>query len=71
MPMQDILGVLSLRIDVAMVLQQRSGALGQMLALVASFDVAAEALMRAAVGAESGWRSLLQSCQCAIVLYRN
>jgi hypothetical protein len=71
MPMQDILGVLSLRIDVAMALQQRSGALGQMLALVASFDVAAEALMRAAVGAESGWRSLLQSCQCAIVLYRN
>jgi hypothetical protein len=28
MPMQDILGVLSLRIDVAMALQQRSGALG-------------------------------------------
>ena len=71
MPMQDIVGALSLRIDVAMALQQRSGALGQMLALVESFDVTVEALMRAGVGAESWWRSLLQACQYAIVLGRN
>lgn len=71
MSMQDIVGALSLRIDVAMALQQRSGALGQMLALVESTDVTEEALMRAGVGAESWWRSLLQACQYAIVLGRN
>jgi EAL and modified HD-GYP domain-containing signal transduction protein len=71
MPMQDIVGALSLRIDVAMALQQRSGALGLMLALVESADVTEEALTCAGVDAESWWRSLMQACQYAIVLGRN
>ena len=71
MPMQDIVGALSLRIEVAMALQQRSGALGQMLALVENVDVTEEALARAGFGAELWWRSLLQAYQYAMTVGRN
>jgi EAL and modified HD-GYP domain-containing signal transduction protein len=71
MPMQEIVGALSLRIEVAMALQQRSGALGQMLALVENADVTEEALAGAGFGTELWWRSLLQACQYAIAIGRN
>jgi EAL and modified HD-GYP domain-containing signal transduction protein len=70
MSMQDIVSELSLRIEVAMALQQRSGALGQMLALVESTDVTEEALAGIGVGTEIWWRSLLQACQYAIAIGR-
>jgi EAL and modified HD-GYP domain-containing signal transduction protein len=70
MSMQDIVSELSLRIEVAMALQQRSGALGQMLALVENTDVTEEALAGVGVGTEIWWRSLLQACQYAIAIGR-
>jgi EAL and modified HD-GYP domain-containing signal transduction protein len=71
MSMQDIVSDLSLRIEVVMALQQRSGALGQMLALVESTDVTGEALAGVGVGAEIWWCSLLQACQYAIAIGRH
>lgn len=70
MSMQDIVSELSLRIEVVMALQQRSGALGQMLALVESTDVTEEALAGVGLGTELWWRSLLQACQYAIAIER-
>jgi hypothetical protein len=54
-----------------MALQQRSGALCQMLALVESTDVTGEALAGVGVGAEIWWRSLLQAAQYAIAIGRH
>jgi EAL and modified HD-GYP domain-containing signal transduction protein len=71
MSMQDIVSDLSLRIEVVMALQQRSGALGQMLALVECTDVTEEALAGVGVGAEIWWRSLLQAYQYAIAIGRH
>jgi EAL and modified HD-GYP domain-containing signal transduction protein len=71
MSMQEIVATLSLRIEVAMALQQRSGALGQMLALVENADVTEEALACAGFGAELWWCSMLQACQYTIAIGRN
>jgi EAL and modified HD-GYP domain-containing signal transduction protein len=71
MPMQEIVGTLSLDAEVVTALLERGGALGQMLTLAENHAVTESALSGAGIGSENYWDSLLQAYHWAILVSRN
>ncbi len=71
MPMADIVGALSLDLDVVMALLDRAGPLGQMLALVEAPAPDPALLAGAGVGHEAFWSVQLQAYRWAIQVSRN
>ncbi len=71
MPMGDVLSALSLDPDVVMALLERSGPLGQLLALVESGVATPAALNNIGIGPATYWHSLLHAYHCAIEVSRN
>lgn len=71
MPMEEIVGALSLDPDIVLALTERGGALGAMLALTENDAVTLDALDGAGIDPETYWRSLLQAYHWAIQVSRN
>jgi EAL and modified HD-GYP domain-containing signal transduction protein len=69
MPMTEIVGALSLDLDVVMALLDRAGPLGELLHLVETPD--AEALAAAGIGHEEYWQGQLHAYHWAIQVSRN
>jgi EAL and modified HD-GYP domain-containing signal transduction protein len=73
MPMADITAALPLPAEVQAALLERSGPLGERLALVEQLDGPADERLLAAAGidTQAWWRSLLQACHWAIQVSRS
>jgi EAL and modified HD-GYP domain-containing signal transduction protein len=71
MPMTEIVAVLNLDLDVVAALLDRSGELGEMLALVEMHEPPASALRDVGIDNETYWRSLLQAYHWALQVSRN
>lgn len=71
MPMTDIVSALNLDLDVVAALLDRSGPLGEMLALVEMHEPQASALRDVGIDNETYWRSLLQAYHWALQVSRN
>jgi len=71
MPMTDIVSALNLDLDVVAALLDRTGELGEMLALVAMHEPQASALRDVGIDNETYWRSLLQAYHWALQVSRN
>jgi len=71
MPMTDIVSALNLDLDVVAALLDRSGELGEMLALVEMHEPQASALRDVGIDNETYWRSLLQAYHWALQVSRN
>jgi EAL and modified HD-GYP domain-containing signal transduction protein len=71
MPMSEIVAALNLDLDVVAALLDRSGQLGEMLALAAMHEPQASALRDLGIDNETYWRSLLQAYHWALQVSRN
>jgi len=71
MPMGEIVSALNLDLDVVAALLDRSGELGDMLALVEMHEPQASALRDVGIDNETYWRSLLQAYHWALQVSRN
>ena len=71
MPMPDIVSALNLDLDVVAALLDRTGELGEMLALVEMHEPQASALRDVGIDNETYWRSLLQAYHWALQVSRN
>ncbi|MGW8391464.1 HDOD domain-containing protein [Pseudoduganella sp. HUAS MS19] len=71
MPMIDIVSALNLDLDVVAALLDRSGNLGEMLALVEMHEPQASVLRDIGIDNETYWRSLLQAYHWALQVSRN
>jgi EAL and modified HD-GYP domain-containing signal transduction protein len=71
MPMAEIVSALNLDLDVVAALLDRSGELGDMLALAEMHEPQASALRDVGIDNETYWRSLLQAYQWALQVSRN
>lgn len=71
MPMTEIVAALNLDLDVVAALLDRSGPLGEMLALVEMHAPQASALRDIGIDNETYWRSLLQAYHWALQVSRN
>ncbi|KQZ30416.1 signal transduction protein [Duganella sp. Root1480D1] len=71
MPMTEIVSALNLDLDVVAALLDRSGELGEMLALVEMHEPQASALRDVGIDNETYWRSLLQAYHWALQVSRN
>ena len=71
MPMAEIVSALNLDLDVVAALLDRSGPLGDMLALVEMHEPQASALRDVGIDNETYWRSLLQAYHWALQVSRN
>ncbi len=71
MPMTDIVSALNLDLDVVAALLDRTGELGEMLALVEMHEPQASALRDVGIDNETYWRSLLQAYHWALQVSRN
>lgn len=71
MPMTEIVSALNLDLDVVAALLDRSGALGEMLALVEMHEPQGSALRDVGIDNETYWRSLLQAYHWALQVSRN
>ncbi|MCE3265089.1 MAG: signal transduction protein [Pseudoduganella sp.] len=71
MPMTEIVSALNLDLDVVAALLDRTGELGEMLALVEMHEPQASALRDVGIDNETYWRSLLQAYHWALQVSRN
>jgi len=71
MPMTEIVSALNLDLDVVAALLDRTGDLGEMLALVEMHEPQASALRDVGIDNETYWRSLLQAYHWALQVSRN
>jgi len=71
MPMGEIVSALNLDLDVVAALLDRSGELGEMLALAEMHEPQASALRDVGIDNETYWRSLLQAYHWALQVSRN
>ncbi|WP_307580754.1 HDOD domain-containing protein [Pseudoduganella violaceinigra] len=71
MPMPEIVSALNLDLEVVAALLDRSGRLGEMLALVEMHEPQASALRDVGIDNETYWRSLLQAYHWALQVSRN
>lgn len=71
MPMTEIVSALNLDLDVVAALLDRSGQLGEMLALVEMHEPQSSALNDVGIDNETYWRSLLQAYHWALQVSRN
>lgn len=71
MPMTEIVSALNLDLDVVAALLDRTGDLGEMLALVEMHEPQPSALRDVGIDNETYWRSLLQAYQWALQVSRN
>jgi len=71
MPMSEIVAALNLDLDVVAALLDRSGELGEMLALAEMHEPQTSALRDVGIDNETYWRSLLKAYQWALQVSRN